>query len=815
LENGMPFSDEELAQRLGVSATQAEQLRLSRGVSSDTLGSLPTAAVRRAIRRLDYPDLPLLRDRFRLAQEVGDDGRQAAAGALARALDVRDELRTLPPTGPSLAGVPVAQAGAPPAEGPAAGLNIARWEWLGPGNIGGRTLDLVIDPRAPARMWAATAGGGVWHTEDGGAHWQPVDDFMANLACTCLAIDPTNPDRIYVGTGEGFGSGDAIRGSGIFTTTDTVSWSRIPATSTADFQFVNRLALSDDGSVVLAATNTGIFRSDDAGRQVWTKVLAGRVGDVQFDPADPSLAVAGANGAGEAWFSNDGGRTWVAAAHGPWAGRVELVHAAHDPSVVYASVQATHGEIWRSSDGGRSYQRRQTVDMSGMPAPYLGDQGWYDNVIWAGDPTDADLVVVGGINLWRSTDGGDHLAEISTWSDPRSAHADQHVIVAHPAYDGTGNRTVFFGNDGGLFCAPDLARTGTDAGGAPFVKGWKKLVNGYGITQFYSGAANSTSGKIVGGAQDNGTVCFDPATGTGGWTTIFGGDGGCCAADPTDPAVFYGEYVFLNLHRNTDGGSSNDTSGNRYISGQFWNTAARKWDWKPVPFRIPDAMTQNALFIAPFVLDPNQPQRILAGGLSLWRSDDAKTPNTPTSGPQWRAIKPSAGSEISALAVARTDSDVVWVGHRNGAVFRTLNGTSPTPTWDRVGAAGPAQLAPRRYCTRITIHPADADTVYVAFGGYEVDNVWVTRNGGATWAGPTSMLPAAPIRAVAVHPRRHELLYLGSEVGLFASEDRGVSWFPTNDGPTNCSVDDLLWMDETLVCVTHGRGMFRIDLSGV
>jgi hypothetical protein len=809
----MPRSDDELARQLGVSAAQIEQLRLSRGATSDTLEYLPSAALRRAIRRLDYPDLPLLRARFRLAQEVSDDG-SLAVGALDRALEARAELLTFPPPGPSLAGVPVAPSGAGPAGGPAAGLSVARWEWLGPGNVGGRTLGIVIDPRQPSRMWTASAGGGVWHTEDGGAQWQPVDDFMDNLACSCIAMDPSDPDRIYVGTGEGFGNADAIRGAGMFATADGVSWSRIPATLTPEFQFVNRIAVSADGSVVLAATNAGVFRSDDAARQTWTKVLSGRVGDVRFDPSDSSLAVAGANDAGESWFSNDGGQQWVAATHGPWSGRVELAYAAHDPTVVYASVQSAHGEIWRSLDSGRTYQRRTTRDTSGQPAPYLGDQGWYDNVIWAGDPTDADLVVVGGINLWRSTDGGDVLAEISTWWDSGSAHADQHAIVAHPGYDGATNRTVFFGNDGGLFEATDLATTGTEAT-PPFVQGWKELVNNYGVTQFYGGAGDTVSGKIVGGAQDNGTVCYDPAAGTEQWTSIFGGDGGWCAADPTDPQVFYGEYVFLNIHRNTDGGTTDDTSGDRYISGQFWNTASNQWDWKPVPFRIPDAMTSNALFIAPFILDPNTPQRILAGGLSLWRTDDAKALNTPTSGPKWRSIKPSAGSEISAIAVAVGNSDMVWVGHRNGSVFRTLNGTAATPTWDRVGAVGAAPLRPRRYCTRIMIDPVDANTVYVAFGGYEPDNLWVTRNGGLSWAGPTSPLPPAPVRAITVHPRRREFLYLGTEVGLFASEDSGTSWSPTNDGPTNCSVDDLLWMDETLVCVTHGRGMFRIDLSGV
>jgi len=165
--------------------------------------------------------------------------------------------------------------------------------------------------------------------------------------------------------------------------------------------------------------------------------------------------------------------------------------------------------------------------------------------------------------------------------------------------------------------------------------------------------------------------------------------------------------------------------------------------------------------------------------------------------------------------VARTDSDVIWVGHRNGMVFRTTNGTAAAPTWQRMGAIGPTALKPQRYCTAITVDPVDPDTVYVAFGGYLTDNVWITRNGGVDWAPPASALPPAPVRAVAVHPRRSDHVYLGTEVGVFASEDAGGTWSPTNEGPANCSVDDLIWMGDTLVAVTHGRGMFRIDLSGV
>ncbi|MER7830399.1 hypothetical protein [Streptomyces sp. NPDC095602] len=816
----MTTSDEELARARNIPVDQVPLLREARGTTNETLARTPEGALRKALVRLDRADLPTERGMFRLEQLRDDEGKvpeQALETALGQ---MWTAVRSSPPS-PVTAGVPTLQDGIGTRAGPAptAGMAMTAWEWLGPGNIGGRTRGLVVDPDDPDRMWAASAGGGVWHTGDGGAWWAPVDDFLGNLACACLAMDPADHRRLYVGTGEGFSNGDALRGSGIFTTADTVTWVPLPATQTPDFHYVSRIAVSSTGEVLIAATGTGLHRCDDPARATWRRVLDVPVGDVRFDPGDDLRAVAGAMADGEAWYTRDGGLTWTPAARGPWGGRVELAYAARTSEVVYASVEATDGEIWRSDDGGASYRRRGTLAPNGLKAPYLGKQGWYDNAVWAGDPTDEDLLVVGGINLWRSTDGGHRLREISTWWHGRSVHADQHAIVSHPGYDGTGNRTVFFGNDGGVFKAVDLAAVGTEPE-PPFTAGWTELVNNYGATQFYGGAGNAASGTIVGGAQDNGTLAVGPADGSEAWRSIFGGDGGWCAADPTDPDVFYGEYVRLGIHRSVDGATTDGESAGvpwyeRYINGQVLNPVDNTWQWKPVPYRIPDAMSGSALFIAPFVLDPNAPRRLLAGGMSLWRTDDAKAPNTLSTGPKWRAVKPPAGKPVSAIAVAPGHPDVIWVGHTDGRVFRTGDGTAPMPSWDRVGVTGPRPLEPARYCTCLTAVAGDPDTVYAAFGGYVRGNLWVSRDGGAQWANLGSALPAAPVRALAVHPRRSSFLYCGTEVGLFASEDGGLSWSPTNEGPTNCSVDDLFWMDATLVCVTHGRGMFRIDLSGV
>jgi len=794
----MAVSSESLAGRFGISVELVDLVRQTRGTTNTSLEEIPERKLRRAIRRLSYPDSARQRHEHLLKTARGDDGsipRNAVAHALKQ---VDAKLRTR--RDGHVAGVPV--------DGhvkPLALMQAAKWEWLGPGNVGGRTRAIVVHPSHPEQMLAASAGGGVWFTNNGGAHWDPVDDFMANLAVSCLAMNPVNPNEVFAGTGEGFGNGDALRGGGMFRILGTAKWSALPATSS--WAAINRIAVSSDGSTVLAATPDGLMRSVDKARAVWKKVSALPMADVKFHPANPLLAIAGGLNNGACVYSHDGGATWTIAMHpGAWSGRVELVYARKDPLVVYASVEGKTGELWRSANGGQSFTRCTAINVDGKPAEFLGDQGWYGNVLWAGDPTDENFVLVGGVNLWKSTDGGGTLREISTWWDDNSIHADHHCIVSHPGYDGTSNRTVFFGNDGGIYKAQDIHVPGSEHK-PPYVKGWTALNNNYGVTQFYGGAIHPGTGRVVAGAQDNGTVCRDPTGATTHWHSWFGGDGGWCASDPSDKNVFYGEYVYLNIHRNTDACATSDNNGDRYICGQFWNKTTGDWDWKPVPFQITEARTQDTLFIAPFVIDGNNPQRLLAGGLSLWQTMNAKAGNTPTSGPRWARIKSSMGKAISAIAISPANSDVVWIGHENGAVFVSNDATSATPTWL------PCTFSPKRYCTSIAPHPTDANIAYATFGGFVNDNMWVTKDGGNTWKALGKLLPAAPVRTLAIHPAKQGNLYAGTEVGVFASQDGGVTWTPTNQGPANVSVEHLFWSGTVLYAATHGRGMYRIDLT--
>jgi hypothetical protein len=300
------------------------------------------------------------------------------------------------------------------------------------------------------------------------------------------------------------------------------------------------------------------------------------------------------------------------------------------------------------------------------------------------------------------------------------------------------------------------------------------------------------------GAQDNSTLLYsgDPQN----WSTVAQGDGGYTAADPNDPNFLYGETQNLGLFRSTDAGTT-QSSINAGISDATCT---------PPPG---GTCNPNTNFIAPFVLDPNDPNTMLAGGQSLWRSTNVKATASPT--PTWTAIKPPtaapnpANQNISAIAVVPQSSDTIIVGHNDGQIYLSQDGTAANPTWARIDRGTPA-----RFVTDLLIDTNHSPVwIYATFGGFTADNVWRSVDLGATWAdvsgsGSTG-LPSVPVRALTMNPTNPNLLYAGTEVGIFASEDAGATWLIPQAGPANVSVDDLIWQNGYLVAATHGRGVWR------
>lgn len=796
--------DERTAAALGITADQVRAIRDTQAVSNEALLQMTPHLVQKCVRKIDTPKSEAAPEgiAFRNLSYLDENGTADPDGLM----NAHAECMALPPPP------------APPANAPGAGIEPTLWTEMGPGNIGGRIRAIAIHPAVATRMWIGSASGGIWRSDNGGANWAPVDDFMANLAVTSIVIDPTSTNTMYASTGEGFlGTGFSTtanalqlgRGAGIFRSLDGgVTWTMLPSTNNVNFQWTNRLSIASDGSAILAATLTGIYRSADGG-VTWPQVSTIPCGDVDFDPADASRAVAGAISTQSFLWSNDGGQMWnttaIPAAATPQARRVETTWATGVAGVVYASVYSntlnasnSRAVLYRSTTSGQTFNIQiQTLD-------FLAQQGWYDNIVWVA-PTDAagapddQTVIVGGVWLFRSTNGGAAFTQISNGSNP-SPHADNHFIVGQNAFDGSMPATsqVYFGTDGGIYRANDIFDAGTNVGRADTTAnlpaGWVNLNNNLRITQFYGGdAAAANGGTMLGGTQDNGTLMGTGAGGVNGWTQVAGADGSYASIDDNDNMNMYGATQNLGVFRSTDGGASASAiHGNLMVP-------------KPPPFIIPD--TGNATnFIASSYLDPNNSNRLLAGGAQLWRTNDVLTPNTAVDGPSWASIKAATGSNISNFTIAEGNPDVIWVGHNNGDVFWTSNGTAANPMWTRRDNTMPN--LPDRFVTRLIVDPANDSRVFVCFGGFFADNIWETTDDGATWR-MLEGLPAMPYRDCQIHPTNPTWLYAASELGVLASENNGFTWFLPNDGPANVAVDDLMWVGTTLYAATHGRGWFR------
>ena len=682
-----------------------------------------------------------------------------------------------------------------------AGLDSARWTEHGPGNMGGRTRSLVIHPTQPNTMWTGGVSGGIWKTTNGGGSWSKTDDSLVSLAVTSMVIDPSNANVLYAGTGERSGSWESIRGAGVFKTVDGgKKWTRLASTSGAAWQFVNRLAISPDGKVLLAATNTcEIYRSTNGGTS-WTATFQGNATstptwEVQFHQSNSRLAVAAVhdidnnnNDVHYALYSTDGGVNWTRArgigSIGSESNRIVLAYHrgySRGTGMVYAienraDLNPAATRIWRSADGGVSYSLISTNRI-------LGDQGDYDSTIWA-NPADTnnnpadDVVIAGGILFWRSTNGGRTWTQISRDSaaSRASAHNDEHCVVAHPGFNGTSNRTVFVGTDGGIYKTDNIFAVTQSSG-------WVDLRNSLAITQFYGGARGPT-GILYGGTQDNGTVSLQPGQSINSWQESMGGDGTFAAADFDDARYLYGANPSAAVHRSSDGGrSAVDISRGLSDAGS----------------------EQTALFVSPLIIDPNSARRLYVGTMRLWKTDDARATN-----PSWRAIKGARTGQpkISAIAVADGNANLVFVGYEDGVVEYSTNALSATPTWSARDTG-----LPQRYCTRIVIDPADSRRVFACFGGFRDDNIWESTNTGSTWAVRRTTPLAAPVRDVLIHADEPRWVYAATEVGMIASADSGRTW-SGGATPTRAPIDEMFWSDGRVWLVSHGRGFFSQQPCG-
>lgn len=706
---------------------------------------------------------------------------------------------------------------------------VKEWENIGPGNIGGRTRALIIDPDTPETMYTAGVAGGIWKTTDAGANWLPLDDMMTNLAVTTLVFDPNDSNTIYAGTGEGFFNGDALRGDGVFVSNDAgATWTQLANTAAnRDFHYVNKLAASPNVEGRLyAATRAGFFRSDDSG-VTWDLLMEAPNTNGCMDlqvrddlETDELILSCGSFSGATVYRSTDGGDTIEAVIEDELMGRTTIAYAPSNQDIVYALAASNVNDtspyrlgfykLFRSADGGETWEVKNSSENENVlntlllsntvfglfPECGFGagrsffNQGWYDNIIEV-DPVNPDVVWAGGIDLWRSDDAGENWGTVSRWwADPTHinyAHADQHTIVFHPNYDGDTNKTLYVGNDGGI------QRTDNADGGTLGIAGicgvtipeavnWTTLNNNYVITQFYHGSVYPDGTTYFGGTQDNGTNRGDDTTGKQNWVEILGGDGGWTAVDPRDTNVIYSETTGLSLRRQEDGatwvGITNGISGGAAFP-----------------------------FITPFMLDGNNPDRLWIGNDRLWRTEDR--------GDNWvQASAPTLDeSVVSEWAVAPGNSDRVMAGTDSGMILISTSATQTDATtqWQHVQ---PTQ----GYVSDIAISPTNNARAYATYSTFGVPHIWRTTDGGLTWEpidnmGQPNGLPDIPVNTIVIDPSNTARLIVGTDIGIFVSVDAGENWSVDGSGFANTSVAHLEINNGNLYAFTHGRSAYRVELS--
>ncbi len=669
------------------------------------------------------------------------------------------------------------------------------WQAIGPEPLydgivpySGRVTAIVVHPSNSNIAYLGGAQGGVWKTTDGGTTWVPLTDNQVSLASGALAIDPQDPNTIYVGTGEPNQSCDSYFGSGILKSTDGGTTWTVLGQSIFSGTSISKILVHPTQSNTLWVANTygvggfvciapagtyGVWKSTDGGG-TWTRTLTiGSVSDLVINPFNANILYAGVPGVG-IYKSTDGGNTWTQLGGGLPTTNVGVIQLAMSPTtsnVIYASIEnASNGRhlgLFKSTDGGATWTSL-SIPTSGTCmgfslsdiCTYFGGafgQCWYDHVLHVASD---GKVWLGGVGLFYTANDG------ASWNDvcPSSLHVDFHAITE------ANNGAIWVGNDGGVFKTSD--------GGSS----WQNLNTNLQITQFYPGTSlhPSNSNKMLGGTQDNGTVAY---SGSNAWDQVFGGDGAWTAYDLTNPdTTFYVSYIYLQIFKTTNGGASfvSATSG------------------------LTDAGTSDAAFIAPYVMCPSNANILIAGSDEVW-----KTTNGASSWTSLGVIG-TTGDRIRALAFDPLDSscNTFYAGKESGMLFRTTDGGS---TWTQINTGfGTYPIQD------IVIDPANRNVGYVALGGFGHPHLYVSKDILAptpTWNPTDAGIPDIPINAILVDPNDPSSLYAGTDIGIFVSNDGGLNWSYDTRGHPRIAVFELRYdpLSRTIVSFTHGRGAFRLS----
>jgi photosystem II stability/assembly factor-like uncharacterized protein len=684
---------------------------------------------------------------------------------------------------------------------------------------GGRSLTASGIPGDPTTYYFGATGGGVWKSTDGALTWTSVFDKEGTSAVGSLAVAPSDPSVVYVGTGEACLRGNISHGDGVYKTLDGgKNWKNI---GLKDSRAIGKVIVNPKNAdiVFVAAlghpfgpnTERGIFRTLDGGK-TWEKVLykdenTGGI-DVAFDPRNPNVVYAAlwevrrtpwslsSGGPGSGLYrSNDGGTTWKhledrdlgkekGLPKGPY-GRIGVSVAANSDRV-YALIQADEGGLYRSDDGGDTWQL-----VNGSHS--LIQRSWYYMHVIA-DPQDSDTVYIMDVDAYRSTDGGRSFNKIKV------PHGDNHGLWIDPK----NNNRMIASNDGGVTVTLDGGKSWSPQSNQP-------------TAQFYHVIADTRIPYYLYGAQqDNSTVAIASRSDNGfidrpDWYDVGGGEAGYIAPYPPDPNIVYAaDYEGLITRFDKRNGQLRNITNQTHLSDA--GGAA------PLEHRFQ--------WTSPVMISPHDPETLYHAGEQLFKTTDG--------GVHWDAISPDltrndkskqqpsggpinlddSGTEyydtIFALAESPVTKGVIWAGTDDGLIQITRDSGK---TWTNIT---PKDLAEWSRVSQIDASPFDAGTAYVAIDRHQNDDltphIYKTTDYGKTWSTIVKGIPDTTfVRAVREDPKKRGLLYAGTEMGVFVSFNDGADWRPLQLNLPRVPVHDLVVKNDDLLVATHGRSFWILD----
>lgn len=670
--------------------------------------------------------------------------------------------------------------------------SMVNWEFAGPLNIGGRITDIEMPANSNSTIYIGAASGGIFKTTNTGASWVNVFSDAATLWIGDLAIDPSNPQAIWAGTGEANASSQSVRGDGIYKSTNGgETWQYCGLEESAYFGRIivdhansNRVFAAVCGDLFTPTSHRGIYRTTDGGIS-WQQVLfvndSTSAIDIVQHPTNPDILYAamwermrGLNyrrsfGPGSGiWKSTDGGDNWTELTgglpQGNGIGRIGLAIAPSSPSIVYAFYDMQDEvAVYKTNNSGQLWTRVNDGALQGMSSNF----GWYFGQIRV-NPTNPEVAYVQGVDLYYTGDGGNSWIQLAGYFNNDVIHVDHHAMYIHP----TSGR-IMEGNDGGMYYSDDAGFS------------WNKM-NNLPLTQFYDIEVDYLKPeRIYGGTQDNNTV----RTLTGSltdWEPILGGDGFYSLVDYTNSNIIYAEYQYGGLNKSTNGGIYMNP-----ING-YWSSDRVNWS-------------------APVIMHPENPQTLYFGTYRVWKSTNGGSSWTPVTTDLTNGDDGSSYHTVTTLAISSVDPAIVLAGTDDGRVHISTN---EGIVWNEISNG-----LPDRWITRVATDPFDANTIYATCSGFRWDetipHVYRSTNLGVTWEPISNNLPDLPVNVILADATRQGRLFVGTDAGVFWSDNTGADWESLNGTLGNITVLSMKIHDKEnfLLIGTYGLGAYKLDLA--